>query len=91
MAPGGPQGGPAAAWVVRVSEAEARWLASPGGAPRDGYGNLMPGCIRHLGGGEVRLDARAVEGLRACGQVAREDGADVLVIGERRYPVVPDR
>lgn len=79
------------AWVCHLPVAVARWLVSPRGAPRGLRGELLLAHTVHLGGGEVVLDARAVEGLRGCGQVARVDGADVLVIGGRRYPVVPDR
>lgn len=89
--PDGPQGAQGSAWVVRVSEAEARWLASPGGAPRDSYGNLLPGCIRHLGGGEVRMDPAALASLRQQGRVVWEAGGEALVIEQRTYPVVPDR
>lgn len=79
-----------AAWVCHLPLAVARWLTSPRGAPRSPCGKLLPGCIGHLGDGEVRLDATAVDSLRQCGALSRVDGADVLVIGGHRYPVVPD-
>lgn len=71
---------PVTAWVVYLPESEARRLASPEGAPRDGSGKLLPGCISHLGSGEVRR----------CGRITGGAGAEMLVAGEGRYPVLPD-
>jgi len=79
-------------WRADVgSAALAERLAASPGILRDYLGGKLPGEVKHLGGGMLRLDQMAVDSLRVRRIEDRWDVQMLIGTGDERWPLEEEK